>query len=363
MDTGMRRATIQFTTGKLANDRTRLSVGVADTPLARARGLSFARTLPGDGLLFIFGRPSRSPFWMWGMSFPIDLIWISGGRVVGWEENLRPEALWRSLFFPFLLKRYSPPVPVDAVLEVEAGFCRKRVWMQNEEVGVQVQQASLSLRGEGRGEGEMNLRKQNSGQAAVGYVLAIAAVSMGVAAVLYGPQIKQSLKLLYTDAATRVIESGPVSGADIRKEQEKVWGSASLPPAPSPNPMPPAAPPWAPPPSPSSPPPPDDTPKPWSGGPSTAGAPTSGSSPGGAPGSGTASPSGGGSSPPASGGGSSSSGSGGVGVPPGVGGTGGASGAPGANDPFSSGANMSCNLTDGTEGGMCQAEPSSGGFL
>lgn len=74
----------------------------------------------------MFGKLLRPPFWMWGMLFPIDLIWISGKRIVGWEENLKPPNSKLHLFFPYFLKRYHPPEPVDAVLEVEAGFCQKK---------------------------------------------------------------------------------------------------------------------------------------------------------------------------------------------------------------------------------------------
>lgn len=62
-------------------------------------------------------------------------------------------------------------------------------------------------------------------------MLTIAVLSLGVAAVLYSPQMRQSLSLLYTDAATRVLDSGAVNAAQIQSEQQKVWGSASLPPS------------------------------------------------------------------------------------------------------------------------------------
>ncbi|MDO8644714.1 MAG: hypothetical protein Q7S00_07120, partial [bacterium] len=78
--------------------------------------------------------------------------------------------------------------------------------------------------------------RNQQGQVAVGYILTIAAVSMGVAAILYGPQIRHSFSLLYTDASTRVIESGPVGAGDVKKAQEDVWGSADLPPSPPPVP-------------------------------------------------------------------------------------------------------------------------------
>ena len=73
----------------------------------------------------------------------------------------------------------------------------------------------------------MKILHHPSGQTAVGYLLTIAVVSMGVASVLYGPQIRQAFSLLYTDAATRVIETGPVGAGDISAAQTGVWGSAT----------------------------------------------------------------------------------------------------------------------------------------
>ncbi|MDO8644713.1 MAG: DUF192 domain-containing protein [bacterium] len=103
----------------------KLNVLVASTWFGRLKGLSFQKKLPGDGMLFVFEKPARTPFWMWGMRFPIDLIWIANGRVVGWEENLPFPKSMGSLFFPWFLKQYRPPESVDMVLEVTAGFCRR----------------------------------------------------------------------------------------------------------------------------------------------------------------------------------------------------------------------------------------------
>lgn len=91
---------------------------VADNVMSRTQGLSGRERLGADeALLFIFGSPSILEFWMKDMNFPIDIIWINEGRVVGFAENAQPEpgvALWN-------LKRYSSFEPADVVLEVNAG--------------------------------------------------------------------------------------------------------------------------------------------------------------------------------------------------------------------------------------------------
>jgi len=98
------------------------SVEVASTTLARANGLSGRDGLGEDeGMYFIFGGPGNYGFWMKDMKFPIDIIWINGGKVAGFAENAAPQPktpLWG-------LKIYYPPEPVDRVLEVGAGTVEK----------------------------------------------------------------------------------------------------------------------------------------------------------------------------------------------------------------------------------------------
>jgi uncharacterized membrane protein (UPF0127 family) len=68
----------------------RLSVEVADTPAERGRGLSGREMLPeNSGMLFVFDTPGRYGFWMYGMKFPLDIIWIDERlRVVYFVENV-----------------------------------------------------------------------------------------------------------------------------------------------------------------------------------------------------------------------------------------------------------------------------------
>ena len=93
-------------------------VEVMDTPDLRAKGLSGRERLNGNtGMLFIFEAPGDYGFWMKEMNFPIDIIWISDGKVVGFEKNVEPEPGVSTLN----LRTYSSPQPVEVVLEVAAG--------------------------------------------------------------------------------------------------------------------------------------------------------------------------------------------------------------------------------------------------
>ncbi len=55
----------------------RFEVEVADTPLLRQRGLTGRTYLPERrGMLFIPDELDAGPFWMKGMLFPLDFIWV-----------------------------------------------------------------------------------------------------------------------------------------------------------------------------------------------------------------------------------------------------------------------------------------------
>lgn len=95
-------------------------IEIASTPHSRAAGLSGRDNLPSDaGMLFIFEDKNRYGFWMKGMKFPLDLIWIEGDKIKGFTENIPPP------INPFNLNIYYPPQPVDKVLELNAGSVKK----------------------------------------------------------------------------------------------------------------------------------------------------------------------------------------------------------------------------------------------
>ncbi len=100
----------------------KIEVEIADSTSTRATGLSYRNSLDEDrGMYFIFNSLSSHSFWMKDMNFPIDIIWIKDDKIVGVAENVpnQPGAqLWQ-------LKSYSPPEPVNRVLEVNAGWAAK----------------------------------------------------------------------------------------------------------------------------------------------------------------------------------------------------------------------------------------------
>jgi len=94
-------------------------VHLALTPAQRKQGLSGQPYLcPDCGELFLFPQKKIEVFWMKGMRFPLDIIWIAGNRVEGCVSHAKvPQKGKIPLFCSF--------VPVDKVLEVPAGFCQK----------------------------------------------------------------------------------------------------------------------------------------------------------------------------------------------------------------------------------------------
>jgi uncharacterized membrane protein (UPF0127 family) len=98
-------------------------VEIADNAITQARGLSGRDQLGKDeGMLFVFPNERTRSFWMAGMKFPLDIIWIKGNTVVGISRNLHPATAEN-------MQIASSPGAVDLVLEINAGL--------SDELGIQ----------------------------------------------------------------------------------------------------------------------------------------------------------------------------------------------------------------------------------
>jgi uncharacterized membrane protein (UPF0127 family) len=78
-----------------AGARLPVTVEIARTDAARARGLMFRSALAGDaGMLFIFEEAADHPFWMKNTLIPLDMIFIDdAGRVTGVVASAVPGSL------------------------------------------------------------------------------------------------------------------------------------------------------------------------------------------------------------------------------------------------------------------------------
>ncbi len=100
-----------------------VNVEVARTEAEREKGLGGHAPLgERDGMLFIFDQAAPYSFWMKGMTFPLDMLWIEGGKVVYVAADVPA--------FPpdtpdSALPIYTPSASAKYVLEVNAGFAAK----------------------------------------------------------------------------------------------------------------------------------------------------------------------------------------------------------------------------------------------
>lgn len=105
---------------KLAIGNIVFKVEVASNYIDRAIGLSGRSNLPPDsGMLFVFENRGEYGFWMKGMKFPLDIVWIDGDEIKGFTENIPPPKNFSNLTI------YYPPQPIDKVLEINAGSVKK----------------------------------------------------------------------------------------------------------------------------------------------------------------------------------------------------------------------------------------------
>ena len=105
---------------RLSIDSKSINIEIADSDDERKKGLGGRQSLATDsGMLFIFEKPGKFGFWMKGLSFPLDLIWIREKRVVDIIKNAAvPSPGAKDEDLPI----YMPREEVDMVLEVNSGF-------------------------------------------------------------------------------------------------------------------------------------------------------------------------------------------------------------------------------------------------
>lgn len=95
-----------------------INVIVASTEEERTIGLSGRDSLlPNEGMFFVFEEPDIYGFWMEGMKFALDIIWINENKeIIYAEENVLPET------YPGI---FQPASNATYVLEVSSGFFSK----------------------------------------------------------------------------------------------------------------------------------------------------------------------------------------------------------------------------------------------
>lgn len=110
--------------GYLLNDKRTVQIGeprkflLANNPIEWRRGLSgkTVETMDALGMLFVFPNEKERVFWMKGMNFNLDIVWIKDGKIMKIDRNVPAPAKGES---PKVIT--SAPFDVDMVLELPSG--------------------------------------------------------------------------------------------------------------------------------------------------------------------------------------------------------------------------------------------------
>jgi len=101
---------------ELTVGQAKVAVEISQTETSRQQGLSGRKSLgENEGMLFVFDQPGIYLFWMKGMKFPLDFIWIKDNAVAEITENVGVDRT-----------DIRPKEAVDKVLEVNSGWVEKQ---------------------------------------------------------------------------------------------------------------------------------------------------------------------------------------------------------------------------------------------
>ncbi|MBI2268432.1 MAG: DUF192 domain-containing protein [Candidatus Blackburnbacteria bacterium] len=100
----------------------KIVVSVAKTDEERRVGLSGRDSLiEGSGMLFVLEPNIKPSFWMKGVKFPLDIIWIDDGKVVEVTPDIQPVDA-----STMAIPTYAPTKPADYALEIPAGEAKEK---------------------------------------------------------------------------------------------------------------------------------------------------------------------------------------------------------------------------------------------
>ena len=106
-------------TTKLVINSVEIQAEIADEPSEISKGLSDRDSLgEKSGMYFDLGERRVATFWMKGMLFPIDIIWIDDGKIVYVVKNA-------SVPTENNIPTFTSDKPATHILEVNSGFAKK----------------------------------------------------------------------------------------------------------------------------------------------------------------------------------------------------------------------------------------------
>lgn len=96
-----------------------LNVELAVNLAEKQKGLGYRNSMPeNNGMLFVYDYREKFSFWMKGMRFPLDFVWIDSATVADITTDV-------PIAKGYNLQVYSPAVPVDKILELNAGTVKR----------------------------------------------------------------------------------------------------------------------------------------------------------------------------------------------------------------------------------------------
>ena len=97
----------------------RFTLMIARTEADQEKGLGGIPSMPEDrGMAFPFDRPGAYGFWMKGMLFPLDIIWLYKGQVIAVKTLPAPIGNQAPA-------QFQPIQPADVVIELNAGTAQR----------------------------------------------------------------------------------------------------------------------------------------------------------------------------------------------------------------------------------------------
>jgi len=105
--------------GSIEIDNKKFKIEIANDDWELQNGLSGRKKLKtNDGMFFIFPKSDYYVFWMKNMKFPIDILWIDGGKIV----DIKEKAPVPTTNF---VEQYLSEQPAMYVLEINSGLVEK----------------------------------------------------------------------------------------------------------------------------------------------------------------------------------------------------------------------------------------------
>jgi uncharacterized membrane protein (UPF0127 family) len=123
-----------FTTARVTINGQTFNVATAKSPAEQQEGLADRDAITvNQGMLFLYNNPGYYSFWMKGMRFPLDIIFIQNNKVIFVVENA--QTLQPNNDSPPL---YQSLEPSDMVMEINAGLAKRYNIKKGDSVKIQL---------------------------------------------------------------------------------------------------------------------------------------------------------------------------------------------------------------------------------